>query len=134
MCIMLTSTLTNACHCVNFLGVYPLDQLPTVTNINSKFIVNTHTSNLPGQHWVAVNGRCVFDPCGIYYPNRLCNYLYEKNHGQRLCYNRQSFQNPHSTLCGNYCMYWLHFGTTNLLPHCYKHNDSIILNATFDCV
>ena len=39
----------------HFLGVYPLDKLPSAIRAPSNFIVNTHTHNLPGEHWLAVS-------------------------------------------------------------------------------
>ena len=39
----------------NFAGVFPLDRLPKSLRAPANFIVNTHTHNLPGEHWIAVS-------------------------------------------------------------------------------
>ena len=36
-----------------WLGVYPIDKIPFLTE--GCFVVNTQTSTLPGEHWLAVN-------------------------------------------------------------------------------
>ena len=58
-------------HVPNFNGVFALDKLPPKLVALANRIVNTHTHNLPGEHWLAVSyltGGLVytFDPFGIY--------------------------------------------------------------------
>ena len=92
-----------------FKGVYSLDTLEALTN-NSGFIVNTHTSNLPGEHWIAVCVKTseieVFDPLGVYYPAKLVSHLHKSGH-HRVHYSNLKAQDPQTTLCGNYCLIWL---------------------------
>ena len=61
----------------HWLGVFTLDKIPILEP--GGFIVNTHTSNLPGEHWIAVHINPseikVFDPLGYYYPPKLVNTL-----------------------------------------------------------
>ena len=65
-----------------FIGVYPLDRLPPLCDLpqDCSFIVNTHTHNLSGEHWLAVKINMtkinVFDPMGMYYPPKLVVYLH----------------------------------------------------------
>ena len=65
-----------------FYGVYPLNRMPILKP--GGFIINTQSSNLPGEHWIAVFVKPdvvkVFDPMGFYYPaalvekiERVCN-------------------------------------------------------------
>lgn len=55
----------------HFLGVLACDQLPKtpVQNLPSSVIINTHSSDLPGEHWLAVyitedRVGCFFDSFG----------------------------------------------------------------------
>ena len=78
-------------HFNNFIGVFPLDKLPSKIYYGDKLIVNTDTSNLPGEHWLAASYRKpgiidAFDPLGLYYPTKLINLsssymcVYESRH------------------------------------------------------
>ena len=37
-----------------FIGVFPIDLLPSIDSFPCSFIFNTHTSNKPGEHWIGV--------------------------------------------------------------------------------
>ena len=93
------------------MGVFPLDRLPSYLKPGSRFIVNTDTHNLPGQHWIGViferNGIIkAFDPLGFFYPPALQIYL--KRHLPRtIWYNRVMHQSPHETTCGKHVLIWL---------------------------
>lgn len=96
----------------NFIGVFPLNQLPPPSSYRRPFcfIVNTDTANLPGKHWIAVsfakNGIVrAFDPLGVYYPAMLCDYLARSN--RRVSFNHVMYQDPTSRLCGQHCLRWL---------------------------
>ena len=94
-----------------FLGVFPLDILPKNLRVPSYFIVNTHTINLPGEHWLAVayqkKGEIdVFDSFGHYYPPSLIKHL--KRYG-RLNLNRKRIQHPLTNTCGQHCIKWLKY-------------------------
>jgi len=65
-------------HVDNFIGVFPLDKLPIHLphGGQTRFIVNTDSHNLSGQHWIAVSYEKggimrAFDPLGVHYPSRL---------------------------------------------------------------
>lgn len=122
---MHTNQLDVACRCSNYIGVFSLDRLPASLPINAKFIVNTHTHNLPGQHWLAVDGNSVFDPFGVFYPKSLLSYLYRKKN-TKLTFNHKLYQSPTSDVCGQFCLYFIHYGVQNLIPYEFEHNNSII--------
>lgn len=96
-----------------FIGVYALNYLPiflSKPSIPTRFIVNTQTYNLPGEHWLAVsfeeNGIILaFDPMGFYYPLYLVTYL--QKHSQRIYYNRKQYQLPGTIVCGEICLRFL---------------------------
>jgi len=98
-------------HVENFKGVFPLDTIPPNLKAPANFIVNTHTRNLPGEHWIAISyqkGGIVyaFDPFGWYYPQRLKKYLI-KLRPNRIFYNKLQFQGFLERTCGHYCIAWL---------------------------
>ena len=82
----------------HFRGVYPLDKLPKSLGVPSNIIINTHTHNLPGEHWLAVSYQksglvYAFDSFGLYYPTLLQNYLQKTRRSVK--YNRIQFQEVH---------------------------------------
>lgn len=91
-----------------FRGVYPLDKIPFL--INGGYIVNTQTSSLPGEHWIAFHVNplrvAVFDPLGRFYPSILVRKLHTLN--RSIVYNKIMYQNPFSNTCGQYCLAWLY--------------------------
>lgn len=95
----------------NFKGVYPIDKLPNLIDLTqgSSIIVNTHTHNLAGEHWIAVyvsvSHVLIFDPLGIFYPRLLVNRL--RNIGKPIKFNKVMIQNPRDTSCGHYSLLWL---------------------------
>ena len=99
-----------------FKGVYSLDNLPRALRGRTpppyRFIVNTHTANLPGEHWLAVSYEkgahiFVFDPMGIYYPPQLVKYLAKFK--KKLVFNKVPYQSVNSKQCGQWCLRWLIF-------------------------
>ena len=96
----------------NFVGVFSLDRLPKRLTAPSNLIVNTHTHNLPGQHWIAVSYKTggvvyAFDPLGLYYPYLLQKYLSELPNHPRIRYNHRQYQSLTERTCGYYCIAWL---------------------------
>ena len=95
----------------NFVGVFPLDELPVDLKAPSNLIVNTHTKNLDGEHWLALSyqkGGIVFafDPLGLYYPYLLQKYL-SRLGARRIHYNKIPYQRFFEDTCGIYCIAWL---------------------------
>lgn len=100
-------------HGTHFLGVLPLDQLPMRPPRRRPycFIVNLDPSYLPGTHWIAVyvgqNRRGeVFDSFGRFPPLSLSRWMTRNCYGWT--YNQRLLQGPLTTLCGVYCIYFLH--------------------------
>jgi len=99
----------------HFIGVFALDRLPSLpiaTNYHS-FIVNTHTHNLPGEHWIACrivhDHAWIFDP--LAYPPliHLCQHLIQNCHVNHLnTYSESPIQAPHTWTCGEHCVYFLY--------------------------
>ncbi len=93
-----------------FLGVFPADKLPNIDYRPCAFVANTDPSTKPGQHWVAFffgeNTNEYFDSYGLSpFP------VFEK-YLQRLGdydYNRTTLQDFDTAVCGQYCIYFLHF-------------------------
>lgn len=129
---MNANQLLSRCRCKNFVGVFPLDRLPSILPANAKFIVNTHSSNLPGEHWIAVDitKRAAFDPLGIHYPHLLYTYLVKRG---ILYFNRFALQSPLSQACGAFCIYFLHHGLHNLYANDFKHNEHTVVNSVIQC-
>jgi hypothetical protein len=98
----------------HFKGVYPLDKIPPSRTMKapSNFIINTHTANLGGEHWLAVSylkGGFVFafDSFGVYYPRILRAYLESLRRSRKVHYNTIQYQEIHEQTCGLYCVAWL---------------------------
>ena len=96
----------------SFVGVYPLDKMPRVlSKCGANYIVNTHTHNLPGEHWLAVCYRKgegiihAFDPFGLFYPKLFKQSLLR--YGLPVRYNRTKYQEIYERTCGHYCLSWL---------------------------
>lgn len=96
----------------NFDGVYARDTLPTGKKRNAMLVMNTDTSNLPGQHWVAVIirrkvGYC-FDSLGFPPSSTLSKWMNRQCDKWSSNTNRR-VQPMYSELCGYYCLYFLYW-------------------------
>ena len=99
----------------SFAGVYAIDQLPLVTvkDYPKSFVINTDPKTLPGTHWIAVyftdkmNGE-FFDSYGQHPNGYDRNFIdvIERN-ALEWTYNEKRLQSPFSTVCGQYCIYYL---------------------------
>jgi hypothetical protein len=74
------------------------------------FILNTDTTNLPGQHWIAVfvtreNWGEVFDSYGLLPPTWIQRWMNEYTRGWS--HNPFLVQPPNSNSCGQFCVYFL---------------------------
>jgi len=87
-------------------GVYPLDKIPQLKP--GGYIINTHTSNLEGEHWIALyvkpNLIKAFDSFGHFYPSILVNKLHAI---APVKYNTTQYQEYGTKTCGQYCLLWL---------------------------
>ena len=94
-----------------FLGIFAMDCLPkSIPKLPALFVVNTQTSNLPGQHWKAVFiGRDkrgeVFDslamPVGLLLQNWMNTYTIKWKQ------TKQMIQSPLSAFCGAFIAFFV---------------------------
>ena len=88
-----------------FRGVFPMDRLPRIRI--GAYVINTAPHNHPGLHWVAlwVNGNTIeyFDSYGSEPNSKLRRW--GKN--RRWSVNPIPLQSPLSSVCGQYCVYYL---------------------------
>lgn len=90
-----------------FIGVFPKDTLPRyMTRYPCCYVANTDISSGPGQHWVAVwynsPSSCeFFDSYGM--PPEAYGFSI-------LCtnYNHKALQSNSSTVCGQFCLFFLY--------------------------
>ena len=94
-----------------FLGVFPINHLPRrISYLPILFIVNTSTSNLPGEHWKAVYvskqhiGE-VFDSLATPISLQLEHWLNEFT--KKWALSQMTLQNPLSPSCGGYVLYYI---------------------------
>lgn len=94
-----------------FLGVFPIDSLPTsIPHYPMFMVINTHSHNLPGEHWLTIYisedkiGE-VFDPLGRAVSNFLIRWL--NQHTKRWTTSRRLYQHPLSDKCGGYAVYYI---------------------------
>ena len=92
----------------SFGGTYSFDRLPQHINQNTAIIINTHSCNLPGEHWIAVyrTGKLykIFDPLGFYYPSKIISHFRER--GTVKC-SRIHYQPVNTRICGELCLMWI---------------------------
>ena len=93
-----------------FLGVFPMNYLPRkISRLPVLFIINTNTSNLPGQHWKAVYISTksigeVFDSLAT--PIGLQLQQWMNRFTKRWIPSTMTLQNPISPSCGGYVLYF----------------------------
>ena len=94
-----------------FGGVYSSDCLPKKAPWGKRiFIANTDPSSQPGRHWVAFyfgkDGVCnYFDSYGLP-PLRAEFVSFMERNADSWVNNERRVQNPYSTLCGEYCLFF----------------------------
>ena len=98
-----------ACTRTHFLGVFARDQLPTASKYPACFEANTDPISLPGTHWVeffyvSPTHLEFFDSYGE--PPHFYNFSIS-NKITTLKSNSQPLQNLRTTVCGQFCIYYL---------------------------
>jgi hypothetical protein len=95
----------------NFLGVFPLDLIPTTAAITypCSLVVNTKPHNHPGEHWIAIaknqyNETVFFDSYGSP-PFNLPEVGVVLS--DDWTYNNTTLQSTFTTVCGEYCIFFL---------------------------
>ena len=94
------------------LGVFAENELPKIDSYPSCCIMNLDPNYMPGSHWT-----CVFfdvDKCAVYfdsYGDRANSKTIRKfvlDHSHLVTYNDIMLQSMYSSVCGQYCLYFLH--------------------------
>ena len=98
------------------------DTLPeVVSTYPSAFVCNTHDSDQPGEHWVAMYVDEIgdyFDPYGQKPQHaEFTNFMNE--HCSQWSSNDHILQSPISTVCGQYCVAFLMFRCLNISMHAF---------------
>ena len=94
-----------------FLGVFSMDVLPRqVSHYPTCMVINTHSHNLPGEHWISVfitdNKRGeVFDSLALPLSNYLIRWLNQFTKSWQ--YNRKRYQPLGSDKCGAFTIYYI---------------------------
>lgn len=113
-----------------FQGVFAADQIPW-RKLNSlhnwSIIMNTDPISKPGQHWVTAmkrDGRCYFfDSYGnspLTYNARLWQAL------AKCLTNKKDYQQTRSTVCGDYCLFFLKLFSKADFPADFKMIDKYL--------
>lgn len=95
------------------IGVFPADRIPEIWTKPTAFVLNTKDHGDAGEHWVAVfvdrNGRGIFFDSFGQQPT-IANHLRRIRKNTTVYnYNRRRLQSYDSTVCGQYCVLFLHF-------------------------
>ena len=92
---------------VNFLGVFARDGIPNVINsYPACFVANTDPSSEPGTHWVAF---FLESPTKIEFFDSYGFHPSVYGFTQKVTtYNHFQFQTLKSTVCGQYCIFFLY--------------------------
>ena len=92
-----------------FVSTHAADTLPNKprTKLPSAYVINTHKSHQPGEHWVCIYFPIsglpeYFDSFGFLPKKDFKNFL-----GEDYIYNKRFIQYPFSSVCGQYCMYFI---------------------------
>ena len=103
----------------SFCGVLPIDKLP-IKRVRRpcSFIINTHNSQLPGEHWMAVYLPRIgdieyFDSYGLHPMNQeILDFI--KVNNSKFIYNSKIIQSSDSQNCGKFCLFYLYFRNRGL--------------------
>ena len=99
-----------------FCGVLPINKLPRRKILRPCcFIINTHKSNLPGEHWFAIFvpkfGKIeYFDSYGLKPINEEVHDFIKLNGGKYI-YNEKNIQGINSENCGKFSLFYLYMRT-----------------------
>lgn len=91
-------------------GVFASDQLPLIPHKNCCFIMNLDPISQPGSHWSALffqDGNCDYFCSYALPPSERIRKFIRKNTGSAPRLNKTRLQDYFSTVCGEYCLYFL---------------------------
>ncbi len=95
-----------------FLGVFPIDKLPSIIHYPCSFVFNTHPSNKPGEHWISVfydtYMNCTFFDSFGFSPQDYKVDDYIKKTSKSYEWNKNQIQHVESSMCGFYCIYFIY--------------------------
>ncbi len=116
-------------------AVIAKDTLPdVVSTYPSAFVCNTHDSDKPGEHWVAMyvgQRGDYFDPYGQK-PQHIEFTNFMNEHCSGWSHNDSTLQSPMSTVCGQYSVAFLMFRCRNVSMSAFSRLFSTDLVAN-DC-
>jgi hypothetical protein len=92
-----------------YIGTFSRDALPKTMKLNSSLIVNTDTSDKPGEHWIAICKN--IDGTGEYFDSyglpplhkELIVFMFQ-NFSEGWTYNTVPLQCLDCVTCGHYCV------------------------------
>ena len=102
----------------HFLGVLACDQLPRnpLQRLPVSVIINTHTSDLAGEHWLAVyitdaSSGCFFDsfgnkPNSPLFPTGIYTFL--KTNCSTIQFSNRQVQDYAAITCGEHCVFFIY--------------------------
>ena len=94
-----------------FLGVFAGDRFPKQRLVPCCFIINTDNSGKPGQHWIAIYEKSSTNPSQNTFFDSYGSAPSELNplwkHFDSYKRSNKDYQQKHSTVCGDYCIYVL---------------------------
>ena len=94
-----------------FHGVFPMDELPfAVPHYPFFMIINTHSHNLPGEHWIAIfidadRRGDIFDSLALPPSNILIRWM--NRFTRSFTRNPFTYQHPFSASCGAFTLYYI---------------------------
>lgn len=104
---------------IDHVDICSVDTLPAHRNSSTLFIVNTASSNLSGNHWIAIMVRqkngYVFDSFGQIPPSEISHWLNLR--GYNWSTNQRRVQSYMTETCGLFCLYFLFFATSKTLEN-----------------
>ena len=121
-------------------GVYAADEIPQTLQASHGFIANTDPKQKQGQHWIAFlydNGvlEC-FDSYGKSPDQYSASFKHFMSKYSRLKVNTKRLQSSNTTVCGQYCLFFLMCRTRglpmeqiiNMIEQNYYLNDQFVYN------
>ena len=94
-----------------FKYVIARDRLPKYVNYPSAYVINTHNSDQPGEHWLAVyydsNGYCTFFDSFARSPKEFGLEKFFNSTWTGWKFNQKRVQEHYTATCGYYCIYFI---------------------------
>ena len=128
----------------HFCGVLSIDKLP-IRKVKRpcSFIINTHESSLPGEHWFAIliprKGKIEYFYSYGLKPFKKEVYDFIKANNLKFIYNTKQIQDYGSENCGKYCIFYIYmrsrgFSLKDILNFFVsnKNLNDLFINALFN--